>query len=647
MYALMIYSLKAGVCLAVFYLFFKLLLSRETLHRFNRIVCLGAVALAFLLPVCVITVVRELPAPPEAAMEFAPTADVQEAPAPAPFPWERLAAALFAVGAVVTLGRMLWSIGCVLRLVGRGRRRRLDDGSVLVLLDEQTMPFSWGHYIVLSERDYAESGQEILIHERAHLRLRHSFDLFLTDLAGCLQWFNPAMWLLRRELRAIQEYEADEAVLRSGVDAKHYQLMLIKKAVGGRWYSVANSFNHSKLKNRITMMLQKKSSRWACAKALFLLPLTGIALASFAQTAYVVPDDKVKKESVTVQIVGGNAAVDGADGNPLVVVDGKKGSRADLESGRIARVKVLKGDAATAAYGEEGKDGVIEVSLKKGGDADSVAGEVVVVDGQGAHSQIERIDLGTTGKIVTIRSREEHAADKGPVFILDGKVASQEQIATLQAGDVAKMYIDKTGTAANGVVFITSKTSEAAVQQGLKAAREGYEAAREGIKAGEEGIEAARAVLESARRRMSKKEWQTALKQLDDAQRQLAEAREEMSAAGAGLPEGTIETRNGNRMSIRVDKNSGDSSYKVDLSGSGAGTASTVTLSSGSLSSGMMPSLTDGKTTVYIDGKKADKRDLDKLSGGKIRRMKVYKGEAAVAKYGEAARDGVIEVTTE
>jgi len=68
----------------------------------------------------------------------------------------------------------------------------------------------------MSEKDLAENGEAIVLHEKAHLRLRHSFDLLVTDLAGCLQWFNPAMWLLRRELRAIHEYEADEAVLDSG-----------------------------------------------------------------------------------------------------------------------------------------------------------------------------------------------------------------------------------------------------------------------------------------------------------------------------------------------------------------------------------------------------------------------------------------------
>lgn len=256
-YDLAIYSLKVGACLAVFYLFFKLLLSRETFHRFNRIVVLGAIVLSFVLPLCVITVYRTLPALPVSALPAVPaTADL---PAEGhAFPWERLFGGLFAVGVAGAFVRLCWSLGGVVRLIGRcDRRERLDDGTVLIHAGDSVRPFSWGRYIVLSDRDRAVCGEAILLHERAHVRMHHSADLLLTDLCGCLQWFNPAMWLLRRELRDIHEYEADEAVISSGIDAKSYQLLLIRKAVGGRWYSIANSFNHSKLKNRITMMLRK------------------------------------------------------------------------------------------------------------------------------------------------------------------------------------------------------------------------------------------------------------------------------------------------------------------------------------------------------------------------------------------------------
>lgn len=317
-YDLAIYSLKVGVCLAVFYLFFKLLLSRETFHRFNRIVLLGGIVLSFVLPLCIITVYRTLPALPVSALPVVsaaadlPTEDQA-------FPWERLLGGIFAVGVAGAFVRLCWSLGSVVRLICRcGRRERLDDGTVLVYAGDSVRPFSWGRYIVLPECDRAACGEAILLHEQAHVRMHHSADLLLTDLCGCLQWFNPAMWLLRRELRDIHEYEADEAVISSGIDAKSYQLLLIRKAAGGRWYSIANSFNHSKLKNRITMMLRKKSSRWTEARVLLLLPLTALALGAFAETVYLFPEDKGKKENPKIHA----PTPDGAD--PMLLVDGRE-----------------------------------------------------------------------------------------------------------------------------------------------------------------------------------------------------------------------------------------------------------------------------------------------------------------------------------
>ena len=309
----LLYSLKAAGCLAVFYLFYKLLLSRDTLHRMNRVLLCGVLLLSFLLPLCVITVEKELPGVSAAGIDVIPenyfrrdmvfenripddTRDLmiteEPEPAPEPFDWGVLLGIIYFAGVFATLGWTVCNIVRVVRMTRRGQRIPLGNGSVLVLSDRIRAPFSWMRYVVMSEEDYACGGGTILVHEQAHQRLGHSWDLLLVDLLGCLQWFNPAMWLLRVELRAVHEYEADEQVLRCGVDAKDYQMLLIKKAVGGRWYSIANSLNHSNLKNRITMMLRKRSSRWARAKALYVLPLACLALGAFAQTSYVLPEDK-------------------------------------------------------------------------------------------------------------------------------------------------------------------------------------------------------------------------------------------------------------------------------------------------------------------------------------------------------------------
>ena len=138
-------------------------------------------------------------------------------------------------------------------------------------------------YIVISRADIEENGREILIHETAHIRNRHSIDLLIADVCIFFQWFNPAAWLLKQELQNIHEYEADETVIKEGVDAKQYQLLLIKKAVGTRLYSMANSFNHSTLKKRITMMLKEKSNPWARLKYLYVLPLAAITVTAFAR----------------------------------------------------------------------------------------------------------------------------------------------------------------------------------------------------------------------------------------------------------------------------------------------------------------------------------------------------------------------------
>ena len=138
-------------------------------------------------------------------------------------------------------------------------------------------------YIVLPRSDYGNHEEQIIAHERAHLHLGHSWDLLLLDAAGCLQWFNPFMRLLRRELQDIHEYEADRAVLRAGFNPKEYQMLLIKKAAGAGRYSVADGLGHSNLKKRITMMLKKDSESRARWKVLAMLPLACLALTAFAQ----------------------------------------------------------------------------------------------------------------------------------------------------------------------------------------------------------------------------------------------------------------------------------------------------------------------------------------------------------------------------
>lgn len=177
------------------------------------------------------------------------------------FPWQEILIICYVAGAIFFILCHLWSLGRMLYFIRHNQRKQLPDGTLLIIHSCNFAPFSWMKYIVISQADLKENGHDILLHEQAHIRNHHSWDLLLVEVCSWLQWFNPAIWLLKQELQNIHEYEADEEVLRQGIDARQYQMLLIKKAVGARLYSIANSFNHSSLKKRITMMIRKNPIR--------------------------------------------------------------------------------------------------------------------------------------------------------------------------------------------------------------------------------------------------------------------------------------------------------------------------------------------------------------------------------------------------
>ena len=303
-----VYILKSSVCLAVFYLFYRLLLSRETFHRFNRFALLGILALSCLLPLVEVSVheqteVHQTMMTLEEWLLLADAMNSAEAEIQAQditVTWIQVALLLYLLGIFFFISRNIYSLVRLLMLLKSGSREKvskfLPDRKCVTLIvhDSDIAPFSWMKYVVISRKDLEENGREILIHELAHIRNRHSVDLLVADICIFFQWFNPASWLLKQELQNIHEYEADETVIKEGVDARQYQLLLIKKAVGTRLYSMANSFNHSKLKKRITMMLKEKSSPWARLKYLYVLPVAAIAVTAFARPEV---SDKVEKIS--------------------------------------------------------------------------------------------------------------------------------------------------------------------------------------------------------------------------------------------------------------------------------------------------------------------------------------------------------------
>lgn len=293
-----IYSVKVSLCLVMFYVFYKLLLSRTTLHGFNRFVILALVAVSLSLPFIHITVEKPVVESGVTIDHFLMMITTVEDEAPE----HHLSAVgvvvlIYIIGVVGFFVRMILSYVGILKIMRKAVRTVDDDGMRIFIVDDDIPPFSWFCNIVISTADYKEHGNAIITHERAHAVRGHSADILLCNILTVVQWFNPAAWLLKAELQDVHEYEADEAVLDSGIDAMGYQLLLVRKAVGDRLFAIANNLNNVSLKKRIAMMKTKKTNPWASMKALVVLPLAAVAVVAFATPEMTEVENTVKAET--------------------------------------------------------------------------------------------------------------------------------------------------------------------------------------------------------------------------------------------------------------------------------------------------------------------------------------------------------------
>lgn len=331
-----IYSVKVAVCLTLFYLFHKLLMSRDTFHTFNRFAILSMMLLSLVLPLVHLSLDSEAginrgTVALEGLVAQTVVADGGNGVGEGLTLTQVLLAA-YVLGVVLFVGKALLSVGSLLRLIRRARCVEVRNGIRIYTMQGDISPFSWFRYIIMSEKDWQENRREIVLHEMAHIRRCHSMDVAVCNMMIVFQWYNPAAWLLKRELQTVHEYEADEAVLSAGVDATHYQMLLIRKAVGERLFSMANNLNHNSLKKRITMMKIKRTNPVQKAKIAFVLPLAAMTVAAFASQKVENLSEKVEQES---------EAFSSVSDNPVVRVVG--------ETARVAAVKVQEEKALEEA----------------------------------------------------------------------------------------------------------------------------------------------------------------------------------------------------------------------------------------------------------------------------------------------------------
>lgn len=307
MSTMLIYSVKVAAVMAVFFACYRIFLRKENFFKINRVVLLTTVFLSFLLPLCVITVTKVVQV--EQLQLLTVDADLKSNESVDASIWWLFALGIYLFGFVGALGYNVYSLISVGRIIGSSKKYLYGGNLNLYVIDKDLTPFSWFNSVVMSQSDYVSCDREVIIaHERAHISLWHCYDLLFVNFVCVVQWFNPVIWMLRKDLVEIHEYEADRAVLQSGYNVKSYQLLLLKKAVCVQPLFTTHNLNRSTINNRINMMLQHKQGRVVSRfKLLYIVPLLALALAVFSKTETII-EQQTRASKKVIQIAINSAS---------------------------------------------------------------------------------------------------------------------------------------------------------------------------------------------------------------------------------------------------------------------------------------------------------------------------------------------------
>ena len=393
------YNMKVAMLLVVFYLFYRLLIGSAPYHKLNRWVLLLSLVLSLVLPLCVITVHRTVwVAASSPAMALPPSQPVVLPFAEENFGplAERCLAWLIVAGFAVRLLLVGRSFLELRKLISECEIFPQADGTVMAVTRKPVKPFSWMHTIVMNHHDYAEHNAAVLAHERGHISCHHSLDVIFVELLTALQWFNPAVWFLRQDLRGLHEMEADQAVLSQGFPVELYVQLLFRKATGLPVSLLANAMSRQILKKRILIMLNNHPNRYTWLRAMYVVPVVALSLAATARTVveYKTINDIPAEERTLVwlrqQPVGKETTSALADSNAnkpetapnapwknrpmafsdsvLVILDGVPVSKEDValvQKELITSVNVLSKEKAVAVYGEKGSCGAVVITTDR------------------------------------------------------------------------------------------------------------------------------------------------------------------------------------------------------------------------------------------------------------------------------------------
>ncbi|UZD22384.1 M56 family metallopeptidase [Algoriphagus halophytocola] len=303
------YLLKSIACLLLLLLVHRVLLQREALHRFNRFFLLFSVVASFFIPLYTIEVPQEVspsttevisePIYFEATLQDLNQEQVFAAVPESPFNWEYLLFGLYGLISFVFLYRFGRNIKILVNKI-QGNIKINYRGQTLVLLKEDSLPFSFLKYIFVSESDL-ENGKftdAVFAHESTHIQEKHSWDNLFIEVLLVPFWFHPGLHWAKASIKLNHEFIADQIALRS-TPLEKYESQLLAMMLSEQKYGLASSLNFSLTKKRFEMMKRKTVNSHSWIKVLVLVPVLGALVYIFSERVVGQPEDSNSEGEVS------------------------------------------------------------------------------------------------------------------------------------------------------------------------------------------------------------------------------------------------------------------------------------------------------------------------------------------------------------
>ena len=270
------YLLKASAVIVIFYTCYKLFLERETFFESNRWFLLSGLISAIFIPFIVIPIYIEYV--PVAQNFIVPNNGITQTAIEKSLDISQILYLIYGAGTVFFLIKLVIEFSSLLLLLKKNKESK-KGAFTFIETHKNVSPFSFFKYIVYNKTQFNDTEIDLILnHEKVHAKQYHSLDIILVQLASALFWFNPFIWLYKKELQQNLEFIADKEAQYISKCEKSYQTLLLKSSVPNYQLVLANNFYNSLIKKRIVMLHKSKSNKLNLLKYALVLPLLAIFL---------------------------------------------------------------------------------------------------------------------------------------------------------------------------------------------------------------------------------------------------------------------------------------------------------------------------------------------------------------------------------